>query len=178
MAGHSKWSKVKHKKAVSDAQKSKIFSKIVRLLNIEAKKSGGDVISPGLKAAIEKAKAYNVPKDSIERAIQKGGSDNSNSTESIDYEAYGPGGVAIIIEALTDNRNKTAAEIKHILSKHSFSLSGKGSTLWAFERESGEWIPKTPIKLSGKDRDALEEVIRELGNNDDVQEVYTNADKD
>jgi YebC/PmpR family DNA-binding regulatory protein len=176
MAGHNKWSKIKNKKAVSDAKKSKIFSKVIRLINVEAKKSGGDTDSPGLKTAIEKAKAYNIPKDNIEKAVQKGKGDSSIKTELIDYEAYGPGGVAVIIEALTDNRNKTAAEIKHVLSKHSFSLSGKGSALWAFERVDGDWIPKTTIRLSKEDKDVLEKATEELEDNDDVQEFYTNAE--
>ncbi|TSC61154.1 MAG: yeeN [Parcubacteria group bacterium Gr01-1014_107] len=176
MAGHSKWSKVKHKKAVSDAKKSKIFSKVIRLLNVEAKKAGGDANSPSLKAAIEKAKAYNIPKDNIERAIQKGKGDSLSQTESINYEAYGPGGVAIIIEALTDNRNKTAAEIKHILSEHGLNLSGIGSALWAFERVEGGWKPKTIIKLSEEDENILAEIIDNLEENDDVQEIYTNTE--
>jgi YebC/PmpR family DNA-binding regulatory protein len=178
MSGHNKWSKIKHKKAATDAQKSKIFSKVIRLINVEAKKSRGDVNSPSLKAAIEKAKAYNVPKDNIEKAVKKGESDDSSKTKLIDYEAYGPGGVAIVIESLTDNRNKTAAEVKHILSKHGLSLSGQGSALWAFERERGEWLPKTTVKLSEKDGGALDKIIEALEDNEDVQEVYTNIEQE
>jgi len=114
MSGHNKWSKIKHQKEKTDAQKSKIFGKMVRLITMEAKKAGGNVNSPGLKAAIERAKEANVPNDNIERAVKKF-SEGGATMESISYESYGPGGCAMIIEALTDNRNKTAQEIKFIL---------------------------------------------------------------
>ncbi|MCD8528014.1 MAG: YebC/PmpR family DNA-binding transcriptional regulator [Candidatus Pacebacteria bacterium] len=110
MAGHNKWSKIKHKKAVTDARKSKIFSKLVRLIQVEAKKCGGDTASANLKAAIEKAKKENMPLENIERAIKKA----SEGTDMfpVTFETYGPGGVGIIIEGLTDNNNRTNAEIK------------------------------------------------------------------
>ena len=115
MSGHNKWSKIKHKKASTDAQKSKIFSKLVRYITVESRKSKGDLNSPGLAFAIDKAKAANMPGDTIDRAVKKGSTDNSAQMESITYEAYGPGGVAIIIEALTDNRNKAAQEVTNFL---------------------------------------------------------------
>src|SRR3989344_2560586 len=132
MSGHNKWSKIKNKKAVSDSKKSVVFSKIAKLLYIEAKKVGGDETSPSLRAAIEKARAVNMPRDNIERAIKKAEGAGGENMEQITYEAYGPGGVALIIEALTANRNKAAAEIKHILSENDASLGAIGSTLWAF----------------------------------------------
>ncbi len=183
MAGHNKWSKVKRKKAVSDAEKSKVFSKIVKLISSEAKKSGG-VESAGLKTAIEKAKEANVPKDVIERAVKK--AKESAPQESITYEAYGPGGVALIIEALTENRNKAAAEIKHILSKHGFSLASPGSATWAFQKDSvagnpdarigAGWQATTMIKLSEEDGEKLGALIDDLEENDEVQEVFMNAE--
>lgn len=175
MAGHNKWSKVKRKKAVSDAEKSKIFSKIVKLISAEAKKSGG-VESAGLKTAIEKAKEANVPKDVIERAVKK--AKESAPQESITYEAYGPGGVALIIEALTENRNKAAAEIKHILSEHGFSLATQGGATWAFQKDpaSGNWQATTMIKLSEEDGEKLGALIDDLEENDEVQEVFMNAE--
>lgn len=175
MAGHNKWSKIKRKKGISDAQKSRVFSKLVKLISAEAKKSGG-IESVGLKSAIEKAKEANVPKDVIDRAVKK--AKDSAPQESITYEAYGPGGTALIIEALTDNRNKAAAEIKHILSKHGFALSAQGSALWAFQKDSttGDWQATTANKISDDDGEKLSALIEELEENDEVQEVFTNAE--
>ena len=176
MSGHNKWSQIKRQKGVSDAKKSKIFSKFGRLLVIEAKKAGGNLASPSLKAVIDRAKAANMPNDTIERALKKGATDNSAQMESITYEAYGPGGCAIIIEALTDNRNKAAQEIKFILSKHGASLAGIGAATWAFEKTSGVWVAKTTVPLEETDIGALEKLVDDLEENDEVQEVFTNAE--
>jgi YebC/PmpR family DNA-binding regulatory protein len=176
MAGHNKWSKIKHKKAATDAKKSKIFSKLVRYLTVEAKKSGGNATSPALALAIQKAKEANMPSENIERAIKKATTDNSAQMESITYEAYGPGGVALIIEALTDNRNKAAQEIKFILSKHNASLAGIGAALWAFQKTNEGWQPQTTTPLNDDDIGKLEALVDELEDNDEVQEVFTNAE--
>ncbi len=176
MSGHNKWSKIKNKKAVTDAKKSKIFSKIVRFITDEAKKSKGDTNAPGLRLAIEKAKEVNMPADNIERAIKKATTDAGAQMESVTYEAYGPGGSAMIIEGLTDNRNKAAQEIKHILSKNGFALAAPGSVTWAYERKDGMWLPKTSVALTDAETDVLEKLIDELEDNDEVQEVYTNAE--
>lgn len=178
MSGHNKWSKIKNKKAVTDAQKSKIFGKLVRFIAVESKKAKGDINAPGLRAAIEKAKEANVPSDNIERAIKKGQGGEGNEMEQITYEAYGPGGCALIIEALTESRNRAAQEIKHILSKNGFELAAPGSATWAFEKQvgSGEWSPKNTIPISEDDSSKLEVLIDELEDNDEVQEVFTNAE--
>jgi len=178
MSGHNKWSQIKHKKGITDAKKSKIFSKLVRFIAVEARLSNGKD-SPGLRSAIEKARKVNMSKDIIDRAISKA-DDSSTHMESITYEAYGPGGVGIIIETLTDSRNRTAQEIKHILSKNGFALGGIGSVVWAFTKEiSGEGLiykPNTNIPLSDSDLELLDKLVDELENDDDVQEVYTNAE--
>lgn len=176
MSGHNKWSKIKRQKAGSDGERSKLFGKLVRYIGVEAKKANGNITSPGLKAAIDKAKASNVPNDTIERAIKKATTDNSAAMESICYESYGPGGCALIIEALTDNRNKAAQEIKHILSKNGFALAAPGSASWAFKKEHNEWIPQTLAPISPEYGQALEALIGELEDNDEVQDVYTNAE--
>lgn len=180
MSGHNKWSKIKNKKAVTDAQKSKIFGKLVRFITVESKKAKGDANSPGLRAAIEKAKEANVPSDNIERAIKKGIGGEGGEMEQITYEAYGPGGCALIIEALTDNKNKAAQEIKHILSKNGFELATPGSATWAFDKNSpqnGEgWSPKNTIPVSEEDSQKLDILIEELEENDEVQEVFCNAE--
>ncbi|HNW71405.1 MAG TPA: YebC/PmpR family DNA-binding transcriptional regulator [Candidatus Paceibacterota bacterium] len=178
MSGHNKWAQIKHKKAITDSKKSKIFSKLVRYIAVEAKLSGGKE-SPGLRAAIEKAKKVNMPSENIERAIKKA-SEPGASMESITYETYGPGGAGIIIETLTDSKNRTAQEIKHILSKNGFALAGIGSVVWSFVKEKTPegliWKPNTTIPLSDTDLELLEKVIDELEELDDVQDVYTNAE--
>ena len=174
MSGHNKWSKIKHKKAITDAKKSKIFSKIVRLITVEAKKSGGDKEAPGLRLAIEKAKQANMPSDNVDRAIKKA-SESPENMEHVTYEAYGPSGVGLVIEGLTDNRNKASAEIKHILSKNNASLGAQGSVTWGFTKEGSEWKPNTTIDLSDSDLEKLSKLVDELEENDEVQEVFTNA---
>jgi YebC/PmpR family DNA-binding regulatory protein len=174
MSGHNKWSKIKHKKAASDAKKSKVFTKLVRFITVEAKKAGGNLQSPGLALAIVKAKEVNMPADTIDRAIKKASTDPA-SMEAITYEAYGPGGVAMIIEALTDNRNKAAQEVRLILSRHGSALAGVGAASWAFEKTAEGWNPQTTVDLSDDDLNKLEALVDELEDNDEVQNVYTNA---
>ncbi|MDO8510510.1 MAG: YebC/PmpR family DNA-binding transcriptional regulator [bacterium] len=175
MSGHNKWSKIKNKKAVTDARKSKIFGKIVRLLTVEAKAAKGNTSSPGLKTAIEKAKEVNMPADNILRAIEKAKTDTS-VMEPITYEAYGPGGTALIIEVLTDNRNKAAAEVRHTLSKNGYELAAMGAATWAFEKNAEGWLAKVSVPISDEDGQKLETLISDLEENDDVQDVYTNAE--
>lgn len=175
MAGHNKWSQIKRQKGKTDAQKSKIFTKYARLIGSEAKKVGGNLSSPTLAAVIEKARKDNVPKDVIERAVKKS-SEAGAVMESITYEAYGPGGCAMIIEALTENRNKAAQEIKHILSKQGFALAGIGAAAWAFTHNpDNTWVANTTIDLSDEDLAILETLVDELDANDEVQEVFTNV---
>jgi YebC/PmpR family DNA-binding regulatory protein len=174
MAGHNKWSKIKHKKAATDAQKSKIFGKMVRLIQVEAKKSNGDVNSPGLKLAIEKANKANMPKDNIERAIKK--ASESGDQQEVMFEAYGPSGVGMIITGLTDNNNRTNQEVKHALSKNGASLGSPGSVSWNFtQNEERDWIPNTTIDLSDDDLEKLSKIVEIIEDLDDIQEVYTNA---
>ena len=176
MSGHNKWSKIKRQKEKTDAQKSKIYGKMVKLITVEAKKSGGNRNSPGLKSAIERAREANVPSDNIERAIKKF-SEGGVAMESIVYEAYGPGGCALVIDVLTDNHNKAAQEIKAILGRHNHALAGIGSATWAFMHTPGaSWVAQTTIPLSDIDGEKLGELVDELEENDDVQEVYTNAE--
>jgi YebC/PmpR family DNA-binding regulatory protein len=175
MSGHNKWSKIKRQKEKTDSQKSKIFGKFVKLITVEAKKAGGNVNSPGLKSVIERAQAANVPKDNIERAVKitLGGA----AMEAITYEAYGPGGCALVIEALTDNRNNAAQEIKAILARHGFALAGMGAASWAFARQPDmTWTAKTTVPLSDEDGEKLGELVDDLEENEEVQDVYTNAE--
>ncbi len=175
MSGHNKWSKIKHKKATTDARKSKVFGKLVRLIQVEAKKAQGDVNSPALKNALEKAKRENMPLENIERAIKKA-SEQGATMASVVFEAYGPSGVQIVVTGLTDNNNRTSSEIKHILSKNAGSLGSLGCVMWNFtkNRES-KWEPQTTIDLTDDDLEKLSQLVDALEDNDDVMDVITNA---
>ncbi len=137
MSGHSKWSSIKHKKGAADAKRGKLFSKLARSIIVAAKEGGGDPANNlALQNAIEKAKSYSMPKDNIERAIAKGSGDgaDSNAFEAIVYEGYGPEGVAVIAEALTDNKNRTASDVRHTFAKFGGNLGTSGAVAWQFER--------------------------------------------
>ena len=142
---------------------------------MESKKSGG-ALSASLLTLIESAKKDNVPKDVIERAIKKGKENTGASLEQITYEAYGPGGSALIIEALTQNRNKAAQEVKHILSKHGLEIATPGSATWAFQKKEGEWVPNMTLPLSDEDTLLLQKIVDELEENDEVSDVFTNVE--
>lgn len=138
MSGHSKWSKIKRQKGAADQKKGAIFSKLAKEIFLAARQGGGDPeMNFSLRMVVDKAKAANMPKDNIERAIKKGTGEDTEGAqiEEIIYEGYGPGGVALLIETATDNRNRTGAEIKHILSKHGGNLGASGSVAWMFHRK-------------------------------------------
>ena len=137
MSGHSKWSTIKHKKGAADAKRGKLFSKLSRAIMVAAKEGGADpATNLALQNAVEKARSYSMPKDNIERAIAKGAGEGTDgaSFETVVYEGYGPEGVAVIVEALTDNRNRTASEVRHMFSKHGGNLGATGAVAWQFER--------------------------------------------
>lgn len=176
MAGHSKWAQIKRQKGANDAARGVAFGKLARRITVESKKSGGDTSAATLRAVIDKARQMNMPKENIERAIAKGASADSGSLESVTYESYGPGGTAIVIEALTDNRNRTSAEIKHLLSENGLALAAPGSALWAFEKTAEGYEPKTTVPLSEEDNERLLKILEEIDAHDDVEDVYTNAE--
>lgn len=176
MSGHSKWAQIKRQKGAEDAKKSKLFGKLGSLIATEAKKANGDMNAPGLRTMVEKAKKVNMPKDTIERAIKKGASGDTDTMESLTYEGYGPGGCALIIEAFTANRNKAVAEIKHILTRSGGSLAAQGAASWAFTKSEEGWTPNSTIPLGDEDGAVLSTIIEDLEANDEVQDVYTNAD--
>lgn len=171
-SSHKKQGKI----ADNNAKKSQVFSKLVRLIQAESKKSGGDQNSPGLRVAIERAKKENMPSDTLERAIKKG-SEPGVDLQPVLFEAYGPAGIGIIITGLTDNNNRTSQEIKHILSKNGASLGGPGSVAWNFiKNEEGEWTANTKTKLEGEDLEKFFIIVEALEENDDVQNVYTSVE--
>lgn len=238
MSGHSKWATIKRKKASIDAKRGKIFTKLIKEITIGAREGGGDINgNPRLRLAVDNAKAANMPMDNIERAIKKAtGELDSVQYVELNYEGYGPGGVALYIECVTDNKNRTVAEVRHILSKHGGSLGETGSVSWMFDRkgiitlqiqdktedeifeiilEAGaddlqiednfyevttsmenfeqvrkaldsvglkaenaslQWIAKNMVEVQGENAEKLEKLIDALEDNDDVQNVFTNAD--
>jgi len=148
VSGHSKWSSIKHKKGAADVKRGKLFSKLARAIIVAAKEGGPD---PGnnlaLQNAIEKARSYSMPKDNIERAIAKGSGEGADGEafEVVVYEGYGPEGVAVIVEALTDNRNRTASEVRHAFTKHGGSLGTTGAVAWQFERRGVVVVPAAGV---------------------------------
>jgi YebC/PmpR family DNA-binding regulatory protein len=159
LSGHSKWSSIKHKKGAADAKRGQLFSKLSKAIIVAAKHGGGDPMNNlALQNAIEKARSYSMPKDNIDRAIAKGsGADaDADAFESITYEGYGPEGVAVIVEALTDNRNRTAADVRHLFAKHGGNLGTDGSVSWQFERRgvvvvAGEGVDEEELFLAAAD---------------------------
>jgi YebC/PmpR family DNA-binding regulatory protein len=165
VSGHSKWSSIKHKKGAADAKRGKLFSKLSRAIIVAAKEGGPDPAGNlSLQNAIEKARSYSMPKDNIERAIARGSGQDADAAafETIVYEGYASGGVAVIAEALTDNRNRTAAEVRHIFAKNDGNLGEAGSVAWLFERRV------VVVVDGGADEDELTLAAAE-GGADDVQ---------
>ena len=176
MSGHSKWSTIKHKKGAADAKRGKVFTRIIKEMAVAARLGGGDPeANPRLRSAVAEAKANNMPKDNIERAIKRGtGEIEGAQYEEVTYEGYGPGGVAIIVEALTDNTNRTTPEIRHMFEKHGGNFGAQGSVKFQFDRKGYFAVEKSAVS-----EDKLMEVALEAGADDlqtddaDVFEVFT-----
>jgi YebC/PmpR family DNA-binding regulatory protein len=165
MAGHSKWANIKHRKAAQDAKRSKVWTRIIKELTIAARDGGGDPTSnPTLRLAIQNAKGANMPKDTMERAIKKGAGGEGENLQEVTYEGYGPGGVAVFVEATTDNINRTVANVRMYFSKYGGSLGTNGSLSFIFSRKGIFEIPLS--ELEGKDRDELELELIEGGAED------------
>ena len=175
MAGHSKWAQIKRQKGATDAAKSNAWGKLGRRIAVESKRAKGDVNAAALRTIIDRAKKENMPKETIERAIAKGTAADAASLEAITYETYGPGGAAIVIETLTDSRNRTAQEIKHLLHELGLALAAPGSALWAFEKTTEGYVPKTTTTLTEEDDTKLMAILEKIDAHDDVEDVYTNA---
>ncbi|MBK5226095.1 MAG: YebC/PmpR family DNA-binding transcriptional regulator [Thermoleophilia bacterium] len=170
MSGHSKWSSIKHKKGAADAKRGQLFSKLSRVITVAAKEGGGDPSANAtLATAIQKAKDNSMPKDNIERAIAKGaGGGEGESYETIIYEGYGPNGVAVLVEAMTDNRNRTAAEVRNIFNRTSGKLGETGTVAWIFERKGS-----IVVEASVTDEDTLMTVAIDAGAEDVSQDENT-----
>jgi YebC/PmpR family DNA-binding regulatory protein len=174
MSGHNKWSQIMRQKGASDGKRAQLFGKLSRMISAQVKVARGDRNAVLVRGAIEKARSADMPVDTIERAISK--ATEQKDLETIMYEAYGPGGVGIIIEAMTDSRNRAAQDIRHALSKNGFSLGGIGSVMWGFQKIENELKPVMTVPLSDTDGELLEKLIDDLEALDDVQEVITNAE--
>jgi len=170
MSGHSKWHTIKHKKAAADSKRGRVFTRIIKELTVAARVGGGDPDgNPRLRTVLAAAKAANMPKDNIEKAIKKGtGELPGVSYEEVAYEGYGPGGVALIVQAMTDNRNRTLPEIRHLFSKHGGNLGETNCVSWMFEKKGYIVVPK-----AGAAEDMLLETVLEAGG-DDVRDDGSN----
>lgn len=175
MSGHNKWSKIKRKKESLDGKKSKVFAKHGSLIANEVKKAGGDTNAHTVRAAVERAKADSMPSDNIARALERGKSAGGEMTE-VQFEAFGPGGTAIVVTALTDNNNRTSQEVRAIFTKQGFAMGTPGSAAWAFVKQDGKLIPTTPMSLSDEDGETLAGLVDALEDHDDVQDIFTAAD--
>lgn len=177
MSGHSHWAGIKHQKGINDAKRGKVFTKHGKLITIAARSGGG---SPDtnfqLRLAIDRARLDNMPKENIERAIKRGTGELKDQAEiqEIIYEAYGPGGIMMVIKTLTDNKNRTVSEIKAILGKFGGKLGGPGSVIWNFELSNLEYKPKNIIEADEKTREQYEKLLETLDDQDDVQEIFDN----
>ena len=164
MSGHSKWSTIKRKKGAADAKRGKLFTKIIKEISLAARLGGGDPEgNPRLRQAILAAKAENMPKDNIERAIKKGAGSGEGGInyEEVTYEGYGPGGVAVLVEVMTDNKNRTVAEVRHIFSKHGGNLGENGCVAWLFEKKGTFTFNKDDVS-----EDRLMEIVLDAGAQD------------
>jgi len=178
MSGHNKWSSIKHKKSAADAKRGKIFSKIIKEITVAARLGGADVTgNPRLRTAINLARTENMPKDNVERAIKKGtGELEGVSYEEFTYEGYGPGGTAIFIESLTDNKNRAVADIRHVFTKYGGNLGENGCVAWMFEKKGLIVIPKGTIEEDQLMEIALEAGAEDVRDEDKTFDVITEPD--
>jgi len=185
MSGHSHWAGIKHKKEITDKKRGKVFSKLLALISAAAKTEPNPDFNPRLRTAVATAREANVPQENIERAIRRA-ADAGENLEELVFEAYGPGGAALLIEAISNNRNRTVQEVKLVLKECGGKWAETGSVRWAFEKDDGgksgegeegggAWKARFPQKLSADDNMGLARIVEALEDNDDVQNVYTNA---
>jgi YebC/PmpR family DNA-binding regulatory protein len=178
MSGHSKWANIKHKKGAADARRGKVFTKLIKEITVAARAGSGDpAANPRLRAAIAAAKQENMPKDNIERAIKKGTGDLEGvSYDETTYEGYGPGGAAVLIDSLTDNKNRAVSEIRHALTKHGGNMGESGCVAWMFKKKGYMVIERSAIEEDALMEVALEAGAEDVRAEDDAYEVITEPD--
>lgn len=173
MSGHNKWSQIKHKKAATDEKKAKIFTKLLAAVSVAAREEPNADFNPKLRSAILKARECNVPQDNIERAISRA---KENPTEDLLVEAYGPGGTAFLITAITNSRNRTIAELKKLLADSGAKFAEQGSVQWMFDiNPEGEWLPKFEQPVDDKTTEEILALMEAIDDHNDVADIYTNA---
>jgi YebC/PmpR family DNA-binding regulatory protein len=175
MAGHSKWAGIKHRKAIVDARRGKLFTKLARQITVAAREGGGDVDgNPALGLAVQRARDASMPKDNIERAIAKGTGEGADTEaiETVVYEGYGPAGVALLVEAMTDNRNRTGSEVRHAFAKHGGSLGEPGSVAYLFDKKGVVVVDATSYSEDDL-MVAIDAGAEDIGLDDDVYEIVT-----
>lgn len=173
MAGHSHWKQIKQQKGTADKKRAALFSKLLAAISVAARSDPNPQFNPRLKTTIETAHANQVPNDNIERAIAR--ASQADGLEELLIEAYGPEGVALLIEAITPSRNRTVSELRHLLEEHEARMAEPGSVRWAFERSPDGWRPKFPHPASPGGKEKLAALISELDGRDDIQRVITNG---
>lgn len=173
MSGHSHWAGIKHKKGITDQKRGKVFSKLLAAISAAAKSEPNPDFNPRLRTMVAKAREAAVPQENIERAIKRA-SEAGGTLDELTFEAYGPGGAAIIIEAVSDNRNRAVQEIKTILKEHGGKWAESGSVQWAFEKTGEGWHAKFPQDVAEEERAKLIALLEALDDNDDVQRVSSN----
>ena len=174
MSGHSHWAGIKHKKEITDKKRAKVFSKMLSLISAAAKTEPNPDFNPRLRTAVTKAKDAGVTAENIQRAIKRA-SEQEEGLEELTFEAYGPAGAAILVEAISNNRNRAVQEVKTILRDYNGKWADAGSVQWAFEKKDGEWTAKFPQEVAEAERGKLAALLEALEDNDDVQGVYTNV---
>lgn len=172
MSGHSRWSQIKHKKGVADQKKGQLFSKLSKVISIAARRGTDSETNMELKNAIEKAREASMPKENIERAIKKVSDKDAAQLEELTIEVIGPESLALVITAITDNKNRTMAEVKKILSEFGYK---QGSVMWGFAKQGKDFIPQYPIEnINEEAKSSLEKLFEKLDDHEDVQEIYAN----
>lgn len=174
MSGHSRWSQIRHKKGMTDQKRGQLFSKLSKLISIAARKDPNPESNIELKNAVEKAKSFNMPSENIERAIKRVGEKEAAQLDILCIEAMGPDGSAFIIEAISDNRNRTISELKSILKKHGLKMVQPGSLMWLFDKSGSEFFPKALVEPSEGLKEKAKNFLEEIDSYNDVKEIYTN----
>ena len=172
MSGHSKWSQIKHQKGAADQKRGQLFSKLARVITLAARGGSDPTTNPALQSAIAQARDFDLPKENIERAIKRASDRAAAALAQVLLQAIGPGASAIVVQAITDNRNRTVAEIKNILTKHHAKLVPPGSLNWQFNQQ---WQPLNPLTLTNPaDQQKLDKLFEDLDNQPDVETIYSN----
>ncbi len=173
MSGHSKWSQIKHKKGISDQKKGQVFSKLSKKISIAAKDGADPSTNFKLQAVINEARVENMPKENIERAIKRASDKDTASLKEVIIQAMGPAGIALVIEGITDNSNRTVGDVRTILNRNDFKIVHEGSLNWMFDKEKN---PTMPLEISDQQLlSKIDKAMEELDSNDDVENVYTNV---